>query len=252
MSLPAHIPLTLQQGATLAKFFVWNNPDGGPFNPSGFTAQLVARQRLLPEQNPPCCDCPTPYVITLTTTPGAQGSIVLSLGQIALNATGAQTQYFAPGTYDYQLTVFDSSGNPYRRAYGPLLVVANLGDTVPSPCPPPYPPTYVRVNANGSSGAAKSPYTALPNQTVIVDTSQGSVVVNMSLLTFGQTIAVAQDAGTAWAGGTTITVNGPAGVLIAQPVPNLGEFEDDFVFPLQPGIGLTWYNGGSPGGYLIQ
>lgn len=178
---------------------------------------------------------PTAGIATLTITPS-----------MLWWASGWQTlQYF--------WGLVDGSGNPSQIVEVGImqLVPSPMGTTPPTP-PAPPPPVYVRVNANGSGGAKASPYTAFQNQVVIADTSQGSVVINLPALVLGQSVTVTQDASTAWAGGTSITVNGPSGVEIQQPVPNNTVFASSFVFPLQPGIGITWYDGGSPGGLLIQ
>lgn len=116
----------------------------------------------------------------------------------------------------------------------------------------------VRVNATGAGGAQASPYNASPFDLVIVDLSLGNVVVNLPVLSTAQLVQVTHDSKTA-IGAATCTINGPAGVQIAQPPPNNGTFAASFVFPNAtapaadcPGLTNTWFNGGSAGGYLLQ
>ena len=104
---------------------------------------------------------------------------------------------------------------------------------------------------------AQSPYAAAANQTVVVDVSGGAVVVNLPSLGLGQFVQVQQDSNTAFT--STITVNPVSGSL-DQPPPSNGTFVTSFVFgpgtnwvtPSALGMDLTWYNGGSAGGYLLE
>jgi hypothetical protein len=130
------------------------------------------------------------------------------------------------------------------------------------------PLNVVRVNSGGTGGAQPSPYTASAFQTVVVDTSTGSVVINLPVLNGppnSQWVQVQQDQNTSLAT-NTVTVNGPGAVLLAQPPPNNSgiaspAFISPFVFggatavfggEAARGMDLTWYNGGSGGGYLLE
>ena len=105
---------------------------------------------------------------------------------------------------------------------------------------------------------AQSPYAAAVNQTIVVDASGGAVVINMPTLGLFQYVSVAQDSNTALT--NTITVNPPAAGHLDQPPPSNGTFVTSFVFgpgtnwvtPAALGMDLTWYNGGSAGGYLLE
>ena len=106
--------------------------------------------------------------------------------------------------------------------------------------------------------SAQSPYSAGANQTVVVDASAGAVVITAPTLGVGQYLQVEQDSNTTFA--NTITVNWPGANNGDQPVPSTGTFVASFVFgpgttwapPSALGMGLTWYNGGSAGGYLLE
>jgi hypothetical protein len=106
--------------------------------------------------------------------------------------------------------------------------------------------------------SAQSPYAAAANQTIVVDASGGAVVINLPTLGLGQFVQVAQDSNTALT--STITVKPPAAGHIDQPPPVNGTFVTSFVFgpgtnwvtPSALGMDLTWYNGGSAGGYLLE
>jgi len=106
--------------------------------------------------------------------------------------------------------------------------------------------------------SAQSPYAASANQTIVVDASGGAVVINLPSLGLGQFVQVAQDSNTAFT--NTITVNPPAAGHLDQPPPVNGTFVTSFVFgpgtnwvtPSALGMDLTWYNGGSAGGYLLE
>ena len=121
----------------------------------------------------------------------------------------------------------------------------------------------VRVNANGSGGALPSPYNANPWDYIVIDTSVGSVVINLPTLTSpGVTVWTKHDDNTSLAA-NTVTINGPSSpaVQIAQPVPNNGTFGASYQYPpagtppgnlqLYRGTQLNWFNGGSAGGYLL-
>ncbi len=119
------------------------------------------------------------------------------------------------------------------------------------------PLTIVRVNSGGTGGASASPYTATAGQTVVVDTSTGNVVVNLAALVLGQQAQVIQDSNTSLAS-NTLTINGPGGVLLEQPVGPSGavppgSFASSLVLnsEAQRGSDFTWFNGGSAGGYLL-
>jgi len=128
---------------------------------------------------------------------------------------------------------------------------------------PPSTSNVVYVNADGSSGATASPYTAKPYDTVIVDPSKGSVVINMPALAVGQWMELGEDESTTW-GAQTITLNAPGGVKIASPPPNnnLAGFTaagGALVFPISPataaqsaGFLQRWTNTGSATGYLCK
>lgn len=120
----------------------------------------------------------------------------------------------------------------------------------------------VRVNANGSGGAQASPYNAQPFDFVVIDTSQGSVVVNLPNLSVpGETVWTKHDSDTTLPAGTTVTINGASGQNIAQPSPNQGSFAASYQYPpagtptqnlpLYIGTQLNWMNGGSAGGLLL-
>ena len=107
--------------------------------------------------------------------------------------------------------------------------------------------------------SAQSPYAASANQTIVLDASGGAVVINLPSLGLGQFVQVAQDSNTAFT--NTITVNGPGATKLDQPPPLTGTFIGPFVFgtgapqftpPAALGMDLTWYNGGSAGGYLLE
>lgn len=126
------------------------------------------------------------------------------------------------------------------------------------------PPNIVRVNATGVGADAASPYNANPWDYVIVDTSLGSVVINLpNLSSRGLTVWIKHDDNTTLPPGTTVTINGPAApaVNLAQPAPNNGTFSASYQYPppntpvqnlpLYRGTQLNWFNGGSAGGYLL-
>lgn len=106
--------------------------------------------------------------------------------------------------------------------------------------------------------SANSPVAAVPLTTYVVDSSGGPVVINFPALALGQWIQVQQDSNTALT--NTITVNPPAAGHLDQPPPVNGTFVTSFVFgpgtnwvtPSALGMDLTWYNGGSAGGYLLE
>jgi hypothetical protein len=108
-------------------------------------------------------------------------------------------------------------------------------------------------------GSAQSPYTPSPQQTVIVDTSTGSVVIDLPVLLPGQYVTVQQDANTSMAV-NGYTVNAPAGWTVQQLPPNNGSFSGSVVVPnrsIDPtgaaslGEVSTWYNGGSGNDTLL-
>ena len=106
-----------------------------------------------------------------------------------------------------------------------------------------------------------SPYNANPGELVIPDTSAGSVVVNLPVLALGQRVVVVHDSNTSLAA-ATVTINGPMGVALAQPPPNnAAGFISPFVYggatpvfggEAARGMSLTYFNGGSGGGYLLD
>lgn len=125
------------------------------------------------------------------------------------------------------------------------------------------PRNIVRVNATGAGGAQASPYNANPWDFVIVDTSVGNVVVNLPTLSgLGTEVTVKHDDATSLVT-NSFTVNGPTSpaVLLAEPSPNNGSFAASVQFPpagtpsqnrpLYAGTELSWFNGGSSGGYLL-
>ncbi len=112
------------------------------------------------------------------------------------------------------------------------------------------------VRVGGASGVA-SPYNANPGDVVIADTSTGSVVVNLPVLALRQAVQVKHDENTSLAA-NTVTVNGPAGVNLAEPPPNNGSFVAAYEFGAgfggqnDRGTDLTWFNAGSGGGYVLE
>jgi hypothetical protein len=124
-------------------------------------------------------------------------------------------------------------------------------------------PAVVRVNSGGTGGAQASPYTASPGDYVSVDTSTGSVVVNLPTLATGQSVRVFHDANTSLAS-NTVTVHGPGPdtTHLAQPPPNnAASFISPFVFggatavfggESARGTDLKWINAGSGGGYVLE
>ena len=100
--------------------------------------------------------------------------------------------------------------------------------------------------------------TAVPLTTYVVSTAAGAVTINLPTLALGQWVQVQQDSNTAFT--NTITVNGPGATKLDQPPPLTGTFISPFVFgpgtnwvtPAALGMDLTWYNGGSAGGYLLE
>jgi glycine cleavage system pyridoxal-binding protein P len=114
--------------------------------------------------------------------------------------------------------------------------------------------TVVRVVAEGGGGGVQvSPYNANPFDTVVCDTSLGNIVVNLPALASGQWVSVIHDSNTSLAS-NHIVVNGPSGVNIAEPPPNNGSFAADVVISgsQSSGTSLTWFNGGSAGGLLLE
>ena len=159
---------------------------------------------------------------------------------------------------------FDQGGVP--RPYDGQFQGAWPG---PGPCPPgwqpwgygPCPPGWGSgqclpwserprtLRANTST----SPVMAWPGQVIVCDTSQGSVIVQLTAIGLGQQITVSQDPATSLAT-ATVTILGPNGVNIAQPPPNNASFAASYVMSgvQSEGESLTWYNGGSQGGYLLR
>jgi hypothetical protein len=123
------------------------------------------------------------------------------------------------------------------------------------------PGNLVRVNSGGTGGAQASPYTAKPGDYVVVDTSTGSVVINLPVLASKQVVQVLHDQSTSLAA-NTVTINGPGAVKLAQPAPNnAAAFISPFVYggataiftgDTARGMDLTYVNGGSSAGYLLQ
>lgn len=92
----------------------------------------------------------------------------------------------------------------------------------------------------------------------VIDSSTGSVVVDLPALALGQSVRVKHDEDTSLAT-NTVTVNGPVGVNIAEPVPNNGTFAASYVFggvgggaEQARGSDFTWRNAGSAGGYVLE
>lgn len=101
--------------------------------------------------------------------------------------------------------------------------------------------------------SASSPYNCQPNNAYIADLSTGSVVFNLPTLAGNQYVTILQDPATA-ATGRTVTINGPAGTNLAQPIPNNWQFSSSYSYSgsAYAGTELTWFNGGSSGGYLLR
>ena len=101
-------------------------------------------------------------------------------------------------------------------------------------------PTVIRVSA------ANSPFTAVLDSTTIVDTSAGSVVINLPAIPLGHSCTVKQDESTAL-GANTLTVNAAANYVLGEPAPNNGSFVASFVITgdSSKGTQLTWRNMGS-------
>lgn len=105
---------------------------------------------------------------------------------------------------------------------------------------------------------AMSPYAATAGQFLVIDTSAGSVEVDLPVLASGQQVQVKHDENTTLAT-NTVTVRGPTGVSIAEPPPNNGTFAATVVFggvsnggAEAQGEDFTWVNAGSGGGYVLQ
>ena len=140
------------------------------------------------------------------------------------------------------------------RGQGLPLDQARAIVQIPVPVVPgPAVAVVVRVNADGTGGAHASPYNANAGETVVCDTGPGNVVVNLPVLASGQACTVQHDASTSLAS-HTITTNGPAGVQLEQPAPNNAAFAANYVIAgaQSAGVSLTWINGGSAGGYLLE
>ena len=118
----------------------------------------------------------------------------------------------------------------------------------------------VRVNFDGFGGALPSPYNANPWDFITIDSSRGSVVIDLPTLSGAQTVWTKHDSNTSLAS-NTVTINGPGGTNIAQPSPNQGSFASSYQYPpagtpapnleLYRGTQLNWFNGGSAGGLLL-
>jgi hypothetical protein len=119
--------------------------------------------------------------------------------------------------------------------------------------PTPYPPSAGTYALNGARvNASNTPYNASASQTLFVDASAVPIVINIPVLSLYQFVTVQQDQATALS--NTITVNGPGGVELGLPSFAGGGFAAAYVIPANPqfvDIGLTWANGGSPGGNYI-
>lgn len=169
----------------------------------------------------------------------------------------------------YDIIVYDTSGDIFQSEIGIIRLTSRVTlSDVPGPAPAPVLP-YVRVTATGATGSQASPYIALAWQIVVVDTSLGSVVVNIAGLAAGQYVTVKHDENTSLAS-ATVTVNGPSlpsAVNLAQPPPNNnpgnpgGGFVPSIVFggagggvfagEGARGMGGKWMNVGSGGGYVL-
>lgn len=169
----------------------------------------------------------------------------------------------------YDIIVYDTSGDIFQSEIGIIRLTSRVTlSDVPGPAPAPVLP-YVRVTATGATGSQASPYIALAWQIVVVDTSLGSVVVNIAGLAAGQYVTVKHDENTSLAS-ATVTVNGPSSpsaVNLAQPPPNNnpgnpgGGFVPSIVFggagggvfagESARGMGGKWMNVGSGGGYVL-
>lgn len=101
--------------------------------------------------------------------------------------------------------------------------------------------------------AAMSPYSAVPMQSLVADTSGGSVIINMPLLSLSQKLKVKHGKGTL-AAPPTLTVNAPVSTTIEQPVPNNGTFASSFVFTGAGAVGesFTWTNVGLTNQYTLE
>jgi hypothetical protein len=148
----------------------------------------------------------------------------------------------------------------------PPLAVASFATFVPVTVPM-GPIKYVNATGTGVPGAIASPYTASPGDVVVVGTNLGNVVINIPILTAGQTVDITQDSSTTF-GANTITVNAPAGIAIARPQPDNGLFTalgGSIVFPYVPSVGpappaadyvgfaIKIFNGSaSNGAYLLE
>lgn len=113
--------------------------------------------------------------------------------------------------------------------------------------------TVVRVNNGGVGGAETSPYTAAPFETVVLDTTYGDVLVDMESLSVGEWIQIKHDDATPLAS-ATVTIQGPSGIYLAQPVPSNGTFQSGYSYTGADfaGTNLTWFNAGSASGYLLD
>lgn len=106
-------------------------------------------------------------------------------------------------------------------------------------------------------GTMPQPIAMVAGDTYVVDTSRGDVTLQLPQLSKGQGCIVQQDAHTDWSV-YSITVECADGVTkIAGQPPNNAIFAATFVMgpgttpaSNQPGADVTFYNGGSAGGYL--
>ena len=202
--------------------------------------------------------------VTATLNPYAAGGDQVVIQDVANNA-GTQPITVVPGDGQTILSGFGSSLSLSTNGAGVLLTfIKELNGWVPelfggggggTPTTPGL--NIVRVNTGGTGGAQASPYTAKAFDWVICDASAGPIVVNLPALTSGQWVSVAQDGGTAF--NDTITIN-PASGDLDQPVPNNGTFVSSLVFgpgtrwtpPDAVDMRVQYYNGGSPGGLLLE
>lgn len=174
------------------------------------------------------------------------GVVVGSSTQAPANAPTIRMPY-APGLVSVEVS--DESGSPTGPQ--PTVRFSVLVDAAREAASP------VRVNADGSGGALASPYAAVPGDYVVVDSSTGSVVVNLPALALGEKVRVKHDENTSLAS-NSVTVNGPAGVNLAEAVPNNGTFAASVSFGAgyggqnDRGSDFTWRNAGSGGGYVLE
>jgi|HubBroStandDraft_2_1064218.scaffolds.fasta_scaffold474779_2 hypothetical protein len=132
-------------------------------------------------------------------------------------------------------------GPQLQNASGVLKAVTAAGTALAPTC-----------YAWNSVTVASTTYAAKAGDVILVSASTGNAVINLPALNPGEFVTIIHDAATSLAT-NTVTINGPGGTNIQQPLPAATAFAANYVLNLveQQGSSYVWGNLGSSGGYSL-